>query len=423
MEIMEVEFIIRVGVDYNMNSKRLKTSIIIIGVIFISFLFIGVILYGTNEKNKEYEHLLKNAEANIEKENYEEAENDYIDAIEAKPKNEEAYIELANLYISQNEREGAKNILKDGIKEVNAKKRADIYVPLSKIEYAELVQESEEEHGTISYDEQVGMTGVCFLKEVDFNNDGINEFVMVYQSGKENEFEYTYEVWGYQGTDIEKLNSGELYGTDGGVKNLVFAENNGKIYLVTGWHDSEAYREYWGFEDGKFEIVRVAVVDGHSYYIDGKEVDREVWEKEESEWLQWERDETVFVFQKYMENDRLYEIVGKTKESLEIENVEENVDKDNQQETDDEIEEKYITEEEATQIVSQLIPEEDDDYYHYVELIGKTEHNSEECYAFVEKLIVKPPYDNAGEVLTVQNGAGGDFVYYVTVKGGNIMFE
>lgn len=372
-----------------------KKKNIIIGLVIIAWVLIIIVGFSAFQKKKnvkEYRHLLNKAQTYMVNEEFDKAEDTYLEAIQKDPKDYNAYVELSKLYDSQNETQGSRKILKDAVKTVKKTEQKKIYKELSTIDYKELTKESEEEHGTIDYDKEAGMTGVCFLKEVDFNHDGINEFVLVYQNSDTQS--YTYEVWGYRGTDIDKLGTGELYGTDGGVKNLILIERDEQFYLVTGTHDDEAHREYWGYEDGEFKVVRTSEKETSSdgewiCRIDGKEVDRDEWEAEEEKWFQWKENETVFAFMKGQENQVLYDVVKATKKDLRfaIEEV-----KKEEKEVEQKVENRRITEEEALQLLENEIPvetwetdpEEVMGYIHAeYKITGKENYNNEMCYVII----------------------------------------
>lgn len=371
---------------------------------------------------KEYRHLLDKAQTYMKKEEFDKAEDAYLAAIQKEPKDYNAYVELSKLYDSQNETQGSRKILKDAVKTVKKTEQKKVYEELSTIDYKELTKDSEEKHGTINYDKEEGITGVCFLKEIDFNHDGINEFVLVYQNAATQS--YIYEVWGYKGTtDIDKLGTGELYSTDGGVKNLILTERDNQFYLVTGTHDDEAHREYWGFEDGEFKVIRTSEKENSSegewvFRINGKEVDRDEWEAEEDKWFQWKENETVFAFMKGQENQALYDIVNAAKKDLRF--VIEEVKKEEKKE-EQKVENQRITEEEGKQLAEKYLgyilcgtPEPETAHYEFVE---KTMIDSEEYYVYIIKLTLtaRSGAANVGEVFPIKN-----FKVLVSVDGNKI---
>lgn len=162
--------------------------------------------------------------------------------------------------------------------------------------YAELIENYESQYGIAKVhkmDEWFSyMTGLCFMKLVDFTQSGQEDLLLVYQTNVDNAWgvsrEYTFEVWGFQGNKMVMLDSGELFGTDGGVKTVYLTEYNENIYLVTGGTDSFGYYYYHGYSNGEFGIVREAEWDWDEEYIcsiDGIDVTYEEFETEQEKWL------------------------------------------------------------------------------------------------------------------------------------------
>lgn len=353
----------------NINMAKKKGIVVALMVIVMVVGMIGFYWYlqtkGQDDKNKLqiYEHLLENARSFMDDEDYEEAENEYLKAIEAIPGRAEAYVELAELYVGQQDEGGAVKVLRQAVTSVEDKEKADVYEPLSLIDYKSLVVEHEEEYGTIGYEDSVGMTGVCFMEKLDFDGDGICEFVIVFQD-ETNSDRYTYEIWGYKGAETEKFSSGSLYGTDGGVKSLIITKHDERFYLVTGEEDDECARDYWGIENGEFKIVRSSSrkVRGEKwiYTIDGKEMDMEEWEKEEAEWFDWNSNWTenknVIQFINTVNNEELYRAISELKKTLGMEMSENTklTSEESRMESSDHIadaeKENKITEDEALEL-------------------------------------------------------------------------
>ena len=162
--------------------------------------------------------------------------------------------------------------------------------------YADLIENYESQYGIAKVqkmDEWFSyMTGLCFMKLVDFTQSGQEDLLLVYQTNVDNAWgvsrEYTFEVWGFQGNKMVMLDSGGLFGTDGGVKTVYLTEYNENIYLVTGGTDSFGYYYYHGYSNGEFGIVREAEWDWDEEYIcsiDGIDVTYEEFETEQEKWL------------------------------------------------------------------------------------------------------------------------------------------
>lgn len=165
-------------------------------------------------------------------------------------------------------------------------------------QYRKLIVEYEERYGAIQEtdrgDGQYILGGLCFMKLVDFDQNGSDELLLVYQDEVQNTFSghYTFEVWGEEiasgSSSINMLDSGELYLTNGGIQTLTLTEYNNERYLLTGMVDDGAVNDYHGYAEGKFGIVREAKKQagngGLTYSINGNIVDEDQWKAEEEAW-------------------------------------------------------------------------------------------------------------------------------------------
>ena len=164
--------------------------------------------------------------------------------------------------------------------------------------YMDLIKNYEGKYGRISarmeYEGFWHMEGLCFVKLVDFAQDGKEELLLVYEEekplGDEYYPMYTYEVWGTDNNELTKLDSGELFGTDGGVQHVFLSELDGNVYLVTGWEDDSYYYYYHGYTNGKFGIAKEIACeygDDENFIctIDGKKVTEEEVEAEQKKWF------------------------------------------------------------------------------------------------------------------------------------------
>lgn len=174
--------------------------------------------------------------------------------------------------------------------------------------YRQLIEQYDDTYGLadIDYKRFSGsystswMTGLCYLELIDFDNNGIEELLLVYKKTKQDSsevdyvgFDYIFEVWGYEQDNIHLLDSGELYGNDGAGKTLIITRYNGNTYIKTGSADSFAYNYYHGYKDnGDFGIARETLMDEeireksgyYTYKINGAVVSQEEWENTEEEW-------------------------------------------------------------------------------------------------------------------------------------------
>ncbi len=73
------------------------------------------------------------------------------------------------------------------------------------------------------------LTGLCYARQMDFNNDGDDELMLCYN----NKNVYTLEVWGYDGKDFTKLYGDEANTTDDSLdgSRISFYRKNNKYYI------------------------------------------------------------------------------------------------------------------------------------------------------------------------------------------------
>lgn len=162
--------------------------------------------------------------------------------------------------------------------------------------YADKIEQYESEYGIAEVNKESDlfsyMTGLCFMKLVDFSHTGQEELLLVYQTNSDDAAyrNYIFEIWGFLDKEMTLLDTGELFGTDGGVKHVYLTEVDGKTYLVTGGKDSFGYYYYHGYANGKFGVVRETTWDinnngEYECYIDKKPVSYDVLQNEEEKWF------------------------------------------------------------------------------------------------------------------------------------------
>lgn len=136
------------------------------------------------------------------------------------------------------------------------------------------------------------LDGVCFARLVDFNHDGLEELILVYETNEEGYHlgNFRFEIWCYNGDNLTIADSGGLYGTDGGTKTLCITEYNGNTYIISGMGDDFDYQYYHGYGENGFGIVREATyewcpdTDNIVYTINGYDVSEGQWTAEQDAW-------------------------------------------------------------------------------------------------------------------------------------------
>ncbi|MBD9164016.1 MAG: hypothetical protein EGP80_08865 [Blautia wexlerae] len=167
---------------------------------------------------------------------------------------------------------------------VTVKKEGNTKNPTSA--YRNLIQSYEKKYGEAQLNEQKQFwTGLCYAKLLDFNNDGINELILAYQTEKYNKdkVQYHVELWKYDGKSAKRVTSriswsGNNIPYFGG---LGICKYNGKYLLeLTGNAYWDNY--YYGTQkDGSVGMVHKFIWKGDAmegdWYMDGKKVSGNIY--------------------------------------------------------------------------------------------------------------------------------------------------
>ena len=162
---------------------------------------------------------------------------------------------------------------------VTVKKEGNTKDPTSA--YRNLIQSYENKYGEAQLNEQKQFwTGLCYAKLLDFNNDGINELILAYQTEKYNKdkVQYHVELWKYDGKSAKRVTSriswsGNNMPYFGGFS---ICKYNGKFLLnITnnaGWNNY-----YYGAQsDGSVGLVHKLIWKGDAmegdWYLNGKKI-------------------------------------------------------------------------------------------------------------------------------------------------------
>ena len=130
--------------------------------------------------------------------------------------------------------------------------------------FKELIIEYEEKHGELNYTYQqnsswTDIRGLCFLKLVDFDKNGIEELVLIYEDPTESNLrflEYTFEIWECLEGELRLLDSGKPLIIYEEIPYILLTDYEDKTYLVSGKSDIYKYYNYHGYiENDGFEIA------------------------------------------------------------------------------------------------------------------------------------------------------------------------
>ena len=292
-----------------MKKKSIKMFLPICVVVIAIIVSLVFVFNHTN--TKEYDNKLNEAQKYIEELDYKRAEIAYLEAIKIDSKQSKAYLKLADIYLKQNKIDKFISILEKGIKNVDEDDKKKLKKKLSSIDdqtkannmYAKKFKSYLKKYGTVSekYMNDTGyamyLDGLCYSKMLDFNNDGLEELLLVYyDQGDEG---YHYDIYGYSNNKIKHLESSknsfkniknnivntdyadELYGYDGGTKCLEIYQQNHNYYIRTGSADDFETNIFHGFiSKNNFGISNTFEFDGVHKIKNKKSVDSATYDSE-----------------------------------------------------------------------------------------------------------------------------------------------
>lgn len=104
-------------------SKKKKLLIgVILGALIVAAGVVGIVKYLESKTSAEYNAKLSEADNYLEEQEYDKAETAYLEAIEIEPKKEQAYLQVADVYVTQKRYEDAEQILQKGQDQAGGKK-------------------------------------------------------------------------------------------------------------------------------------------------------------------------------------------------------------------------------------------------------------------------------------------------------------
>ncbi len=265
------------------DGKRIKIIAGSIAFAVIVSCVLGIVAYLNSQKDAAYDAKIEEANQYLQKLDYEKAETAYLDAIDIEPKRIEPYLELADVYVVQEEFDAALDILQEG-----KKKTRDEKTFIKKIEkvtkqseadsetvqyqaYYEIALEYQDKYGEAGYlqwkdEDGFGyLTGLCIVKLFDFNKDGNEELIVGYQEQNQDprdevpHGDYKYEIWAWQNGEMVNILPATNMNCGTGVGWWInTAVKNGAVFLeVDSWDYSGStpyifHQKYLQYEDGKF---------------------------------------------------------------------------------------------------------------------------------------------------------------------------
>lgn len=202
------------------RKKNLAIAAVCIGVVLLCL--IGLLVFINSQKQAQYNEKIQEATRYYQDLDFERAETAYLDAIDIRPKETKAYLDLSDIYIQQGRQEEAIELLEKGQKKTRDKeietKLEQAKADFDKIEsgnsqykaYYDLCMDYLERYGAAEYvphgvgAEQGNMTGFSIARLMDFNEDGNMELLLAYSNkGQDGVGSYNvYEVWAWQNNKL-----------------------------------------------------------------------------------------------------------------------------------------------------------------------------------------------------------------------------
>lgn len=167
-------------------SKKKKLLIgVILGALIVAAGVVGIVKYLESKTSAEYNAKLSEADNYLEEQEYDKAETAYLEAIEIEPKKEQAYLQVADVYVTQKRYEDAEQILQKGQDQAGGKK---IRKKLKQVQpyglYDDYLNDTiVPDIGLADIDKQTNIsqinTGLVSAEICDFNKDDIPDMLTV----------------------------------------------------------------------------------------------------------------------------------------------------------------------------------------------------------------------------------------------------
>lgn len=249
-------------------------------VILIAVLIaVGMVLF-QKKKEKEFQQLVVSADRYLEEMDYQKAEDSYREILKVDPSRKSAYTGIIQAYYYQGEEEKIEEVINDAEEHISDTEGFDeiLYWQEAKRRiqtYLDFMAETEERIPRDGYeikDMRLQTYGLSFLKNVDFDADGIDEFVLAYLKDDPVKVDYALEVWAYKDGKMENVYTGDVFRTDTTCGIRFACTKDEMIQLVTGV-SMEGIRTYYAYKDGKFvqDMTIEMSVATLSRKINGKE--------------------------------------------------------------------------------------------------------------------------------------------------------
>ena len=268
-------------------SKKKKLLIgVVLGVLVVAAGVVGVVKYLDSKTSAEYNAKLSEADNYLEEQEYDKAETAYLEAIDIEPKKEKAYLQVADVYVTQKRYEDAEQILQKGQDQAGGKK---IRTKLKQVQpyglYDDYLNDTiVPDIGLADLDELKNKSqlkkGLVSAEIRDFNKDEIPDMLTVaYDADK-----ITITLYTCEDDEVTELDSVEekLYLSDVEASkiDIFLKEYEDKIYLILGeemLYTDGSYRTSKAFEvdtsiEAQCKIEASEEVMAYTYQLNGKTI-------------------------------------------------------------------------------------------------------------------------------------------------------
>lgn len=312
-------------------TKSRKTTLVLLVMVIVLLTVILTIIGVLFVPAKMYVDAITLGNKYLQEMDYENAKIAYLKCINIDPKKPESYLNLSYVYEANGEYDKALEILQSAEKNADMnqgftatleKQRDKIEVSKEKAaasqddekdenaegvddtqesgtltredlyaKYREVIKDSENKYGVMSTyqlaENSIYPVGLCYMKLMDFDVNGMEELVLIYTTPYAEVYygyQYHFEVWGQDGSEVRMLDSGEPAGHDGAIAMAMYSRLDGRVYLLSGGTDYGGSYDLHGYNGSEFGAVHHYVWDTWSgdadqsiYTIDGVEVSENQW--------------------------------------------------------------------------------------------------------------------------------------------------
>ena len=169
------------------KSKKKWIIVIAVGVLLLAAVAVAVIFFAGDKEEAKYNTKITEADKYLEDQEYEKAETAYLEAIDIDPKQEPAYIKLADTYVEQHKEGEALSILETATQELpDSKKIKAKYDEIASSDYVQAMKAYDEflSNKTIPTDNYTWESSSCEFALAYISNEEVPELIVHYPQAK-----------------------------------------------------------------------------------------------------------------------------------------------------------------------------------------------------------------------------------------------